>query len=47
MRIPPEGTERDFPLARLTTVRTGGAADWFARPGAEGASFPYGFALGY
>jgi UDP-N-acetylenolpyruvoylglucosamine reductase len=35
MRIPPEGTERDFPLARLTTVRTGGAADWFARPGAE------------
>ncbi|HEX5988763.1 MAG TPA: UDP-N-acetylmuramate dehydrogenase, partial [Solirubrobacterales bacterium] len=26
---------RDFPLARLTTVRTGGAADWFARPGDE------------
>jgi UDP-N-acetylmuramate dehydrogenase len=26
---------RDFPLARLTTVRTGGPADWFARPGAE------------
>jgi UDP-N-acetylmuramate dehydrogenase len=31
----PEGIERDFPLARLTTVRTGGAADWFARPGDE------------
>jgi UDP-N-acetylenolpyruvoylglucosamine reductase len=29
---PPEGVQRGFPLARLTTVRTGGAADWFARP---------------
>jgi UDP-N-acetylmuramate dehydrogenase len=29
---PPEGVKPDFPLARLTTVRTGGAADWFARP---------------
>lgn len=29
---PPEGVERDAPLARLTTVRTGGAADFFARP---------------
>jgi UDP-N-acetylenolpyruvoylglucosamine reductase len=28
----PRGVERDFPLSRLTTVRTGGAADWFARP---------------
>jgi UDP-N-acetylmuramate dehydrogenase len=28
----PDGLQRDFPLARLTTVRTGGAADWFARP---------------
>jgi UDP-N-acetylenolpyruvoylglucosamine reductase len=28
---PPEGVERDHPLARLTTVRTGGPADWFAR----------------
>jgi UDP-N-acetylenolpyruvoylglucosamine reductase len=28
----PPGVERDFPLARLTTVRTGGDADWFARP---------------
>jgi len=34
---PPDGVERDFPLARLTTVRTGGAADWFARPGDEEA----------
>ncbi|HEV2791687.1 MAG TPA: UDP-N-acetylmuramate dehydrogenase [Solirubrobacterales bacterium] len=32
MSSPPEGVQRDFPLARLTTVRTGGAADWFARP---------------
>jgi UDP-N-acetylenolpyruvoylglucosamine reductase len=31
----PPGVERDFPLARLTTVRTGGSADWFARPGDE------------
>ena len=31
----PAGAEPDFPLARLTTVRTGGAADWFARPGNE------------
>jgi UDP-N-acetylenolpyruvoylglucosamine reductase len=28
---PPPGVERDYPLARLTTVRTGGPADWFAR----------------
>jgi UDP-N-acetylenolpyruvoylglucosamine reductase len=27
----PAGVERDFPLARLTTIRTGGAADYFAR----------------
>jgi UDP-N-acetylenolpyruvoylglucosamine reductase len=26
------GVERDFPLARLTTIRTGGSADFFARP---------------
>ena len=31
MRLPP-GVERDRPLARLTTVRTGGSADFFARP---------------
>ena len=36
MSAPPAGAQRDYPLARLTTVRTGGAADWFARPGAEG-----------
>jgi UDP-N-acetylenolpyruvoylglucosamine reductase len=28
----PEGVQRDFPLARLTTVRTGGPADFYARP---------------
>jgi UDP-N-acetylmuramate dehydrogenase len=28
----PAGVRRDFPLARLTTVRTGGPADFFARP---------------
>jgi UDP-N-acetylenolpyruvoylglucosamine reductase len=32
MSAPPDGVQRDFPLARLTTVRTGGDADWFARP---------------
>jgi UDP-N-acetylmuramate dehydrogenase len=31
----PEGLQSDFPLARLTTVRTGGSADWFARPRSE------------
>ena len=35
MSPPPPGVERDFPLARLTTVRTGGPADWFARPSGE------------
>jgi UDP-N-acetylenolpyruvoylglucosamine reductase len=35
MSSPPEGVKRDFPLARLTTVRTGGNADWFAKPGDE------------
>lgn len=35
MSGPPQGVKRDFPLARLTTVRTGGAADWFARPRSE------------
>ena len=29
---PPGPLERDFPLARLSTVRTGGAAECFARP---------------
>jgi UDP-N-acetylenolpyruvoylglucosamine reductase len=31
-REPPRAVERDYPLARLTTVRTGGPADYFARP---------------
>ncbi len=31
----PEGIERDFDLARLTTVRAGGRADMFARAGDE------------
>ena len=31
----PEGVERDHPLARFTTVRTGGSADWFARVGSQ------------
>ncbi len=35
MSAAPPTAERDYPLARLTTVRTGGAADWFARPGSE------------
>jgi UDP-N-acetylmuramate dehydrogenase len=29
---PPAGVKADYPLARLTTVRTGGSGDWFARP---------------
>jgi UDP-N-acetylmuramate dehydrogenase len=29
----PPGVQRDFPLARLTTIRTGGPAELFARPG--------------
>jgi len=32
MSSAPDGLQRDFSLARLTTVRTGGSADWFARP---------------
>jgi len=32
----PPGVERDFPLARLTTIRTGGAGEFFARPGSIG-----------
>jgi UDP-N-acetylenolpyruvoylglucosamine reductase len=28
----PAGVEADYPLARLTTIRTGGPADFFARP---------------
>jgi UDP-N-acetylmuramate dehydrogenase len=32
MSGPPAGVERDYPLARLTTIRTGGPAELFARP---------------
>jgi UDP-N-acetylenolpyruvoylglucosamine reductase len=35
MSVPPAGVESDFPLSRLTTVRTGGNAAWFARPKSE------------
>jgi UDP-N-acetylmuramate dehydrogenase len=31
----PQVVETDYSLARLTTVRAGGAADYFARPGSE------------
>lgn len=31
----PAGVERNYPLSRLTTVRAGGPADYFARPGTE------------
>jgi UDP-N-acetylenolpyruvoylglucosamine reductase len=33
--VAPAGVERDYSLARLTTVRTGGPADFFARPGSQ------------
>jgi UDP-N-acetylenolpyruvoylglucosamine reductase len=33
----PDGVTREFPLARLTTIRTGGPAELFARPGSIGA----------
>jgi UDP-N-acetylenolpyruvoylglucosamine reductase len=29
----PAGVRESYPLERLTTVRTGGPADWYARPG--------------
>src|SRR2546425_7693235 len=35
MSEPPAGVQRDYPLARLTTVRTGGPAEFFARAGDE------------
>jgi UDP-N-acetylenolpyruvoylglucosamine reductase len=31
----PDGVQRDYPLARLTTVRTGGSGEFFARAGSE------------
>ncbi len=33
MLPPPPGVKSNYPLSRLTTVRTGGAADHYARPG--------------
>ena len=33
MTAAPEGVEAAYPLARLTTVRTGGPGDFFARAG--------------
>jgi UDP-N-acetylmuramate dehydrogenase len=33
MASPPPGIQRDYPLSRLTTIRTGGHAQLFARPG--------------
>jgi UDP-N-acetylenolpyruvoylglucosamine reductase len=32
MTAAPPGVERDYPLARLTTVRTGGLGDFYSRP---------------
>jgi UDP-N-acetylenolpyruvoylglucosamine reductase len=32
---PPATVQRDFPIARLSTVRTGGAAEYFARAGEQ------------
>ena len=32
MTAPPAGVQPHYPLARLTTIRTGGPADFFARP---------------
>jgi UDP-N-acetylenolpyruvoylglucosamine reductase len=34
---PPDGVQSEFALARLTTVGTGGPAEWFARAGNEHA----------
>ena len=31
----PAGVEQDYPLSRLTTVRAGGSADFFARPSSD------------
>ena len=32
---PPAAVQAEYPLARLSTVRTGGAAEFFARAGSE------------
>ncbi len=34
MAAPPAGLQREYPLSRLTTIRTGGSAEFFARVGA-------------
>jgi UDP-N-acetylenolpyruvoylglucosamine reductase len=31
----PQGVERDYPMSRLSTVRTGGSGEYFARAGSE------------
>jgi len=31
----PDGVARHYPLTRLTTIRTGGIGDWFARPDSD------------
>ena len=36
MLAPPPGVQRDYQLARLTTIRTGGPAEYFARVGSTG-----------
>ena len=36
MSEPPVGVKHDYPLARLTTIRTGGPAEMFARAGSLG-----------
>jgi UDP-N-acetylenolpyruvoylglucosamine reductase len=36
MSEPPQGVQREFSLARLTTIRTGGPAEFFARAGSIG-----------
>ena len=36
MSSPPDGVELGFPLAKLTTIGTGGPARWFARPTSMG-----------
>jgi len=35
MSSAPAGVERDYPLERLTTIRIGGPADFFAKPASE------------
>ena len=42
----PGGVERDYPLARLTTVRAGGRADLFARPDERASELVELLALG-